>query len=77
MTQMFVAEAKQVQTAFKERMDLIKKHMNEIFDTPVIAIPRVNAEELVDDEDEKRLKPEVIIPPQLTEEVWWIDCFSH
>ena len=77
MAQLFVTEAKLVQEAFKKRMNIIQKFQKEIFDTPVIAIPRVSAEELADDEDEKRLKPEVIIPPQLTEEIWWIDCFSH
>ncbi|KAJ3344162.1 hypothetical protein HDU91_000275 [Kappamyces sp. JEL0680] len=74
MTQLYVAEAKQVQLQFRNMKAVIKANMDEIFDTPVLPVPSLVE---TGEEEEGAYKPQPIAKPVLAELEWWLDAFDH
>lgn len=74
MTEFYIQEAKQIQECFGAYLSKIKRHIDEIFDTPVIPLPTLNSEGLVDENVDSI--PQVILKPQLTEIQWALETFD-
>lgn len=76
MTRGLIKEAKEAQESFSAFKSIIKFHVDEIFDTPVLPVPTIGAvpEGM---EEPVGITPEIIVKPAVMENEWWIDAFSH
>ncbi|KAJ3312662.1 hypothetical protein HDV04_002804 [Boothiomyces sp. JEL0838] len=77
ISQGYMDLAKRIQLQFKAIMDLMKLHMNEIFNPPKLdPLNDIAARLTAALADDDPLKPAVITPPVLTSEAWWSDILE-